>query len=268
MSSKFELQGKIAIVTGGSGTSHGIGRCIALEYAKAGANVVVASRNQENLDKVAAEIRALGRESLAIATDVCIPEQVDNMVKQTVDRFGRVDILVNNVGGSSFGKAEDVSPDVWNDHMVLNLNATFFCSVAAGKVMIEQKSGKIINISSTTSIKGEPMMAPYAAAKAGVISLTKSLALGWAQHNINVNCIAPGGVALPDHSLEGIPDEEYAKQKKAETTADGTPLLPLQLPGKPEDVAHLALFLASAASDLITGEVLVIRGAEFASVYI
>jgi len=268
MSSKFELQDKVAIVTGGSGTTHGIGKCIALEYAKAGANVVVASRNQENLDKVANEIRALGRESLAIATDICIPEQVESMVKQTVDMFGRVDILVNNVGGSSFSKPEDVSPDVWNDHMVLNLNATFYCCAAAGKVMIKQKSGKIITISSTASIKGEPMMAPYAAAKAGVISLTKSLALAWAQHNINVNCIAPGKIALPDHPLEGIGQEEYQKQKEVKTTADGTPVLPLQLPGKPEDVAHLALFLASAASDLITGEVMVIRGAEFASVYI
>ncbi len=115
--STFELQDKVAIVTGGSGTAHGIGRCIALEYARAGANVVVASRNQEILDKVAAEIKALGRESLAIATDVCILQQVDNMVKQTVDRFGRVDILVNNVGGSSFSKVEDVTPGVWNDHM-------------------------------------------------------------------------------------------------------------------------------------------------------
>jgi len=266
--SRFELQDKVAIVTGGAGTAHGIGRCIALEYAKAGANVVVAGRNRANLDKVTSEIRALGRESLAIATDVTVPEQVDNMVKQTVDRFGRVDILVNNAGGSSFNKPEDVSPAVWNEHIVLNLNATFYCCAAAAKIMIEQNSGKIINISSTASIKGEPMMAPYAAAKAGVISLTKSLALAWAQHNINVNCIAPGKVALPDRPLEGISEEEYVKQKEAETAADGTPVPSLQLPGKPEDIAHLALFLASAASDLITGEVMVIRGAEFASVYI
>jgi len=265
--SKYDLQGKVAIVTGGAGTAHGTGRCIALEYAKAGANIVIAGRTREKLDEVAGEIRALGREALAIVTDVTVPEQVDNMVRQTVNRFGRLDILVNNVGGGSFNKAEDISPDDWVGHIMLNLNSTFFCCAAAGKVMIEQKNGKIINISSTTSVKGEPMLPHFAAAKAGVNCLTKSLALGWAQHSINVNCIAPGKMKLPDHSLEGIAEEEYKKQKEAETNADGTPVLPLMLPANPEDIAHLALFLASAAADLITGEIMVIRGAEWASVY-
>ena len=265
--SKYDLQGKIAIVTGGSGTAHGTGRHIALEYARAGANVVLASRNKEKLDEIAGEIKALGREALAVVTDVTVPEQVNNMVKQTVDKFGRIDILVNNVGGGAFNKPEDFSPADWVNHITLNLNATFFCCTAAGKVMIEQKSGKIINISSATSIKGDPNLAPYASAKAGVNTLTKSLGLAWAEHNINVNCIAPGKVELPDHSLEGIPEESYKEQKEARTNADGTPVLPLMLPAKPEDIAHLALFLASAASDLITGEIMVIRGAEWASVY-
>ncbi|HUV44912.1 MAG TPA: glucose 1-dehydrogenase [Dehalococcoidales bacterium] len=248
--SLFELKDKIAIVTGGAG---GIGTCIALQYAKAGANVVAVSRNQENLDKVAAEIKALGRESLAIATDVCIPEQVDNMVKQTVDRFGRIDIMVNNAGrGSLPVMPEELSFEDWNTIIALNLTGPFLCSIAAGKVMIEQKSGKIINISSTAGIKGSPGMAHYGAAKAGVINLTKSLANAWAQHNINVNCIAPGLTATP-----GLKSAGWMPPDKTE---DGTPVPPLQFPHGPEEVANLALFLASALSDHISGELIPIRG--------
>ena len=247
--SKFELQDKIAIVTGG-GT--GIGKGIALEYARAGANVVVASRNQENLDKVAAEIKALGRESLVVVTDVCIPEQVDNMVKQTVDKFGRVDILVNNAGGAiSFKKLEEFSFEDWNAVVTLNLTSTFLCSVAAGKVMIKQKNGKIINIASTAGIKGSPSIAPYSAAKAGVINLTKSLATEWAQHNINVNCIAPGLIANEVVRRSGmLPPEK---------NEDGTPVPPMLFPPDPEDIADLAVFLASPASDHISGELIPIR---------
>ena len=244
-----KLDKRIAIITGG-GT--GIGRSIALEFARAGANVAVASRNQENLDKVAAEIKALGKESLAIATDVCIPEQVDSMVKQTVDKFGRIDILVNNAGAAiTFRKAEDLSTDEWNATIALNLTGTFLCNVAAGKVMIEQRSGKIINVSSAAGIKGSPIMAHYSAAKAGVINLTTCLASGWAQHNINVNCIVPGLISTEVERHRGsIPPDKYE---------DGTPVPRLLFPPGPEDVAELALFLASAASDHITGELMVIR---------
>ena len=188
--SQFELKDKIAIVTGG-GT--GIGKAIALEFAKVGANVVVASRKQENLDKVAAEIKSLGRESLAIATDIRVPEQVDSMVKQTVDKFGRIDILVNNAGAAlHFKKAEELSPDEWTAGITLNLTSVFLCSVAAGKVMMQQKSGKIINISSVAGMISVPLFPHYGAAKAGVINLTETLADGWGQYNIHVNCIVPG----------------------------------------------------------------------------
>ena len=248
--SGLELRDKIAIVTGGAG---GIGTCIALEYAKAGANVVVASRNQKNLDKVTAEIKALGRESLAVATDVCIPEQVNNMVKQTVDRFGRIDILVNNAGGAlSIKKVEELSFDEWNATIALNLTGTFLCSIAAGKVMIKQKGGKIINISSVAGVKGSPSMAHYGAAKAGVINLTVCLASEWAQHNINVNCIAPGLTAT-----EGIRRWGVLPSNKNE---DGTLVPRLLFPHDPQNVADLAVFLASSASDHISGELMVIRG--------
>lgn len=249
--SEYKLEDRVAIVTGGGS---GIGKCIATEYAKAGANVVVASRNQENLDRVAAEIKALGKESLAVATDVCIPEQADNMVKQTMDMFGRIDILVNNAGAAiTFKNVEDLSPDEWNATVALNLTGPFLCSAAAGKVMIEQKSGKIINISSAAGLKGASFMAHYSAAKAGVISLTESLASGWAKHNINVNCIAPGLTSSEAEIRRGsIPPD---KRK------DGTPVPRLLFPPGPENIADLALFLASAASDHITGEFIVIRAA-------
>ena len=249
--SKFELQDKIAIVTGG-GT--GIGKAIALEFAKVGANVVVASRKQENLDKVAAEIKALGRESLAIATDVSIPEQVDSMVKQTVDKFGRIDILVNNAGAAiTFKKAEELPLDEWNATIALNLTGTFLCDIAAGKVMIEQRSGKIVNIASAAGIRGLPIMVHYSAAKAGVINLTACLASGWSKHNINVNCIAPGLISTEVEIQRGsVPPNTYK---------DGTPVPPLRFPPGPENVADLVLFLASPASDHITGELMVIRAA-------
>lgn len=247
--SKFELQDKIAIVTGGAG---GIGTCIAMEYARAGANVVVASRNQENLDKVAADIKALGRESLAIATDITVPEQVDNMVKQTVDKFGRLDIIVNNAGGgSSMKKAEDTPYDEWVRLVDFNLTGTFVCCMAAGKQMIDQQGGKIINISSIAGTKGNPGMLHYSAAKAGVISLSMNLSFMWAQHNICVNTIVPGLIATPVlRKYKVIPPD---------TDKEGNPVPRLDLPPEPEEVADLARFLASEAADSITGEQIPIR---------
>jgi len=247
--SKFQLQDKIAIVTGGAG---GIGTCIAVEYARAGANVVVASRDQAKIDKVAAEIKALGRESLAVATDVTVPEQVDNMVKQTVDTFGRLDVIVNCAGGgSAMRDPTEVPFEEWNYIVNLNLTGTYLCCIAAGKQMIKQKGGKIINISSVAGTKGNPGMLHYSAAKAGVISLSNNLAFLWAQHNINVNCIVPGLIAtqlMKDYNV--IPPD---------TDEDGNPVPRLDLPPDPEDVADLALFLASPASDSITGEQIPIR---------
>ena len=247
--SQFELKDKVAIVTGGGS---GIGKSIALEFARVGAKVVVGSRKQENLDKVAEEIKAIGGESLAIATDVRVPEQVDNLVKQTVDKFGKLDIMVNNAGASFPIAVEELSPNGWDTIININLKGTFLCSVAAGKVMIQQKSGKIINISSVAGINGSPRMAHYGAAKAGVINLTKTLAVEWAPYNINVNCIAPGMI-----ETEGVRAQQILTTERAE---DDTQAVPLQLPGRTEDVAYLALFLASEASDHISGETMVIKG--------
>ena len=242
------LDGKVALITGGSS---GIGKSIALTYAEAGANVVIASRKQENLDKVAEEIRTLGRESLAIATDVKIPEQVDNMVKQTVENFGRLDIMINNAGRGIPTEPLKISLKEWNHVLTLNLTGVFLGCIAAGKVMIEQKQGKIINIASTAGVVGSPGMMHYSVAKAGVIMLTKNLATSWAEHNINVNCIAPG-FTLTERVIQwGI--------LPSDKNEDGTILPRLLRPPVPKNIADLALFLASSASDNITGELLIIR---------
>jgi len=247
--SKFDLTDKVAIITGG-GT--GIGRAIALEFARAGANSTIASRNLGNLEKVAEEVKSMGKRCLAIATDIRIPEQVDKMVQQTVNEFGRVDIMVNNAGASFMCPVDDLSPNGWDAIVNINLKGTFLCSKAAGKVMIQQKAGKIINITSVAGIDGSPLMAHYGAAKAGVVDFTKSLAIEWAKHNITVNAIAPGLI-----ETEGV-------KAQMELDPDGVKEIlervPLGRYGQPEEIAYAAIFLASEASSFITEETLVVRG--------
>ncbi len=243
---KFQLTGKVAIITGG-GT--GIGAAIAHEYVAAGAKVVLASRKQENLDKVAGEIKAAGGEALAIATDVRVPEQVDNAVKQAVDTFGRLDIMVNNSGASFMIKTEELTPNGWDVIVNINLKGVFLFSVAAAKVMIPQKSGRVINISSTAGLAGSPRMAHYGAAKAGVINFTRTCAVEWAEHNITVNCIAPGMI-----ETEGVRAQEVL-------TGEVDASLPaLRRPGAVEDISTLALFLASEEAGHISGETYPVRG--------
>ena len=262
--SKFELNGKVAIVTGGGGTAHGIGRSIALSLARAGARVAVVGRHRGALDRVVAEIQDPGGEATAIVADVTQPPQVEDMVAQALEVFGGVDILVNNAGGISFAKPEDISPEDWVSSIALNLNATFFCCAAVAREMIRQQGGKIVNVSSSSGIKGEEDAAHYAAAKAAVINLTRSLAISWAVHGINVNCVAPGSVEVPDRGVPGMPEDEIAKRRGLQSLDGATSL---QLPGKSTDIANAVVYFASAAADLMTGETLVVRGSEWASAY-
>jgi len=248
--SEYDLTDKVAIVTGGAG---GIGTAICAALAKANAKVVVSSRNQERIESVVADLKAIGADAAAVAADVTKPDQVAHLLHQTVDAFGRIDTLVNNAGGAVVaGKPEEISLEGWNATVALNLTGTFLCATAAAKVMIEQNGGKIINISSNAGFTGPSNMAPYAAAKAGVIGLTVSLANAWAEHSINVNCIAPGWVATPWHISSGaIPSREKP---------DGSVIPPLLYAAEPEAVADLTVFLASAASDHISGECIPIKG--------
>jgi NAD(P)-dependent dehydrogenase (short-subunit alcohol dehydrogenase family) len=247
--SSFDLQGKTAIVTGGAG---GLGRSMVATLAAAGANVVVASRNQENISKIADAINQKSQSALAIAVDITNEDQVDSLIEQTVAAFGSVDIIVNNAGrwGKSH-KAEDTPLDEWRDVVEQNLTGVLIPCLAAGKQMIKQGSGKIINISSTAGSKGNPGQLHYSAAKAGVISLTNNLAFMWAPHNINVNCILPGLTATDELKGYGIIPTSPDK--------NGKEVPRLNLPPGPEDVANLTLFLASPASDALTGELYPIR---------
>ena len=243
------LQDKVAIVTGG-GT--GIGRVIAREMAKVGAHVVVASRNLDHLNPAADEIRALGRQALAVSVDVRVPDQVDGLVSATMERFGRIDILVNNHGALFQCPVEDLSPGGWNAIIGINLTGVFLCSRAVGKVMIQQQGGKIINIVSIAGLHGSPMTAPYGAAKAGVINFTKSLAMEWAKHHIYVNAVAPGPILTQSGRERLWSSSERQEQVQGQ--------IPLGRYGEPEEIANAVIFLASEGASYITGETLYVDG--------
>jgi NAD(P)-dependent dehydrogenase (short-subunit alcohol dehydrogenase family) len=171
---RFSLDGKVAIVTG-SGT--GIGKGIALGFAEFGADVVVAARTAANIEQTASEVRKIGRKTIAVPTDVRVAEQVTNLINSTVNEFGRIDILVNNAGGSFISLLVNLSEGGWDAQIRENLKSCFLCSKAAAEVMVKQKSGCIINISSNAGSLASPGLAAYAAAKAGINSLTKTSAM-------------------------------------------------------------------------------------------
>lgn len=246
---RFRLDGKTAIVTGGAG---GLGRPMVEAYATAGANVVVASRRRDNIERVAKEISAKGSCAVAVVVDITDAGSVDALIEETVDAFGSVDVMVNNAGrwGRSH-EPEDTPLAEWRDVVEQNLTGMFIPCLAAGRQMIRQGGGKIINISSTAGSKGNPGQLHYSAAKAGVISLSNNLAMMWAKHNINVNCILPGLIATEELKGLGIIPPALDKEGNAVPRLHRTP--------NPEDVADLALFLASSASDAMTGELFPIR---------
>jgi len=248
----MKLEGKKAIVTGG-GT--GIGKAIALEFASAGADVVVCSRNIQNIEKVRDEITALGRRSLAIPMDVWFKEQVDNMVQKVIDEFGRIDILVNNAGINRPTPVLDLTEDTWNLIFNTNLKGLFLCTQAVARHMVEQKSGKIINISSTASFgANEPGQAAYAASKIGVNAFTKACAREFGPYGINVNAIAPGRILTPLIYASRTPEqvEKFIEVGKSTSV--------LGRLGTVEEIAHLALFLASDDSAFITAEIIACNG--------
>lgn len=239
------LKGQVAIVTGG-GT--GIGRGIALELARAGADLVLAGRRPEPLEATAEEIRALGCECLATPTDIRDFEQVQAMVARTDEKFGRLDILVNNAGGQFGSPFAQLSPKGWKAVVDLNLNGVFNCTRSAGEVMIPKKRGKVINIIAGFTRRAAPNLVHSGAARAGVENLTRSLALEWAQHNIQVNCISP--VVLTEAMANNMGDRQQAFIES----------IPAGRGGRLEEVGWLVVFLASKAGDYMTGEHLVMDG--------
>ncbi len=244
----FSLEGQVAIVTGG-GT--GIGRSIALEFAKSGADVVVTSRKLANLEKVAEEVTALGRRSLAIPADITNKVDVDNLVQRVMDEFSGIDILVSNAGIVVRAPLLETPEDEWDKVIDTNLKGYYLCSQVVGKRMVEQKRGNIINIASTSSFEMSEGEGPYCISKAGVVMLTKVLAFELAHYNIRANAIAPGWVKTN-------PNEVYWSDP--ETYKQITAKIPMGRWAEPSEIASVALFLASDASSYMTGHTIVVDG--------
>ncbi len=254
----FSLENKIALITG---ASRGIGEAISLTFADAGADVVVASRKLPDCEKVADEIKAKGRKSLAIACNTGKMDDIKNLVAETKKVFGRIDILVNNAATNPvFGPCVNVDEGAWNKIMDVNLKGYFFTAAECAKIMMEQKSlsacnaqagGNIIFMSSTGGILATPMLGAYSISKAGVIMMAKVMATELAGFNIRVNAIAPGLVKTKFSRALWETEEIYKKVIEA---------TPMQRMAEPDEIVGAALYLASDASSFVTGETLVLSG--------
>ena len=244
----FDLQGKVAVVTG---STRGIGRGIAECLGKAGASVVIVGRSREACERVAADLTAMGITALAAWADVTKVEEVEHLMQKTEDAFGRIDILVNNAGVALTHKAENITEEEWDQVLNLDLKSVFFCSQRAGRRMIQQQRGKIINTASIMGQVGQKLTLTYCAAKAGVVGLTRALALEWARHNIQVNALCPGFV------LTSINEEAMKDEKIFNATLRKIPAGRL---GQVSDMVGAVLFLASEASDYMTGQTLTVDG--------
>jgi 2-deoxy-D-gluconate 3-dehydrogenase len=244
----FNLDGKVAIVTGGNG---GIGLGMAKGLAAAGAAIVVAARNQDKTARAIAEIEALGVQALGLCTDVREEASVRAMVEATVDAFRGVDILVNNAGIAISNAPQDYTLEEWHQVLNVNLTGAFLCAQAVYPHLVAAGGGKIINIGSMFSIFGSTGAASYAASKGGVVQLSKSLAVAWAKDNVQVNAILPGWIHTDMSAHINARSERYSAI---------TGRIPQGRWGEPDDLAGAAVFLASRASDYVTGIALPVDG--------
>jgi NAD(P)-dependent dehydrogenase (short-subunit alcohol dehydrogenase family) len=252
----FDLAGKVAIVTGGGS---GLGRQMADALAEAGADLVLCARRADRCEQAAGELAATGVRALGVGCDIRDPGAIETVVRGTVAEFGRVDILVNNAGTAWAAPPEDMPLEGWQKVIDVNLTGAFLFAQSVGRVLIEQgEGGRIVNVASVGAFRGAPQAAmnaiPYNASKAGVVGLTIDLAVKWAQHRITVNAIAPGWFPseMTAHTLDAAGERLLAR-------------IPLARYGGPDDLKGAVVFLASAASDYVTGTTIVVDGGQSAS---
>ena len=247
------LKGKSIIITGG-GT--GLGKSMATRFAELGADLVITSRRQNVIDETAEELRQQGGQVLAVPCDVRDPDQVQHMVDETVKTFGKIDILLNNAAGNFISPTENLSPNAFKTVVDIVLNGTFFCTQAAGKVMRENKGGVILNIVTTYSWTGSGYVVPSACAKAGVLAMTRSLAVEWAKYGIRTVAIAPGPFPTKGAWSRLAPPGLGIEKKMKER-------IPLKRVGEHIELANLASYLISDQAAYINGEVVTIDGGEW-----
>jgi len=244
----FDLTGQVAIVTG---TSRGLGQYFARALAKAGADLVLTSRKRETLAPFEAEMKALGRRTLALELDVRNQESIQKMASDAVAAFGQIHILVNNAGCNIRKPALDVTWEDWNTILDTNLRGSFFVAQAVARGMIEKGYGRIVNIGSVTSVAGYAGLAPYGASRGGIRQLTMSLADDWGKYGVTVNCLAPGWFRTEQNKVL------YENKEWVDYLVDR---IPMKRPGQPHDLDGAVVFLASEASRYVTGQILLVDG--------
>ncbi len=243
----FDLTGKAALITGGG---KGLGRTIAGALARAGADVAVTSRTQADLDAVAEEIQQHGRKVLSVRADVTNEESIAALVREVVGCFGRIDVLVNNAGIEGTGAIVDMDAAHWDHVMEVNLRGPMLCCKHVGAHMIPRHQGKVINVASVMATRVARYLGAYAASKAGVVQLTRTLALEWIRHNIQVNALCPG------YFLTSMNEEFFTTEAGRKLRAN----LPIGRLGEAHEIEGAAVFLASDATSYITGAALYVDG--------
>jgi len=245
---KFKLDGKVALVTGASG---GLGAAMAIGLAEAGADVLCHCHFAGDADETCKKISGLGRKTVSVAGDMADKDVPNRLIERVIDEFGGIDVLINNAGMIRRSPAVDFSEEDWATVLEVNLSGVFRVSQAAGRKMVEQKSGKIVNIASLLSFQGGVTVPAYTASKSGVAGLTKAFANEWAKDNVNVNAIAPG--YMTTNNTTALRADETRNRQILER-------IPAGRWGEPEDLVGAAVFLASAASDYLNGHILLVDG--------